>query len=109
MDWYWFIFCCIPAGIVYSALLLYIIGEIITPCKRLGYKRKRLVEFKKRLRHIKEDDDRFCIKEKILLAISDFQQYNLGYGRSYYEKAEDELWEFLLEYIDKDRLMIEAL
>ena len=109
MDILLILFYGIPAGIVYVTLILYILDEIKSKLNRVNHKRMHLRQFKKRLNNIKKDEDKFCIREKILLAIRDFQNYNQGYGRKYYDRAEEELWDFLMEYLDKDKLFLEEL
>ena len=108
MDILMVLFYGIPAGIIYSALMLYILGEIKIYVRDRNHYRIHLRHFRKRLNNIKKDDDEFCIREKVLLAIDDYRKYMDSYGR-YPNKAEEALWKFLIEYMDKDKLFLEEL
>jgi len=111
MDILLILFYGIPASIFYLLIISYIWDNmnISTKIRKINNQRYHLRQFKKRLNEILKDDDHYCIKEKILLAIKDYHNYIQGYGRKYYERAEDELWIFLMEYLDKDKLFLEEL
>ena len=111
MDILFILLYGIPAGILYLVMISYIWDNIDFSAKINIYRNRRikLKTLKRNLKNLLKDDDKHCIREKILMGIDDYYDYKRCYGRKYLDRAEEELWEFLLNYIDKDKLFIEEL
>jgi len=109
MDWLTIIVYGIPAVIVYLYIMSLIYENIDTSISNNNWENVRLRDLRKKFKNLKFDDDNYCIKEKILIGLNDYYMYKYSYGRKYYDKAEDELWNFLMEYLDKDKLFLDEL